>query len=63
MPWCYNYSVSKRYTYELSLMHRLKVHFRSPVKKISLRPFSIFPSHFPSLLETGREAFWKNTQV
>lgn len=40
-------------------MHQFKVHFRSPVstplKKLSVRPFSIFPSHFPSLLQMGRE--------
>ena len=59
-------TVSKHFTYELSLMHGFKVHFRSPistaVKKLSVRPFSIFPSHFPSLLQIGREGSWINVQ-
>lgn len=47
-------------------MHGFKVHFRSPVstpvKMLSVRPFSIFPSHFLSLLQIGREGFWMNIE-
>lgn len=58
-------TVSKKpFTYELSLMHRLGVHFRSPVStKISKRPLSIFPSHLPSLFQRGREWIWINLQM
>lgn len=48
-------------------MHQLKVHFRSPVstplQKLSVRPFGIFPSHVPSLLQIGRERIWMSLQV
>lgn len=65
MPWCHNYKVSKHFTREISFMHQLKVHFRSPVStaltELSVRPFSIFPSHFPSLLQIGREDLDEDT--
>lgn len=57
----------KPLTHELSLMHRLGVHFRSPVStpatKISKRPLSIFPPHSLSLFQRGREWIWMNHQM
>lgn len=57
----------KHFTYELSLMHRLRVHLRSPVStpvtKIFKRALGIFPSYLPSLLQRGREGIQMNIQM
>lgn len=51
----------------LNLMHGFRFIsgrlFQLQFKEISVRPFSIFPSHFPSLLQIGREGFWMNIQM